>query len=702
MRLVTSAALALTAALACSFQPSASATSAPRSIVADPVFPRRVIGPGAYDVIVVGGGTSGIAAALQAARMGARVALLEETDWIGGQMTAAAVSTMDEGAAAIRQAGLYREFIDRVRSHYAASGKSIGTCYWSSASACFEPLVGQRMLKQMVEATNAKGPGRAEVFIRTTVTGVVRGGAAVRGVVVGGKVPVRGKVVIDATEYGDLLALAGVPYRVGNTRSDALNPDACVQSITYAAVIKKYPGGVPSSLKIAAAPSGYAEARPEFAAVVAPGGSTTPSRLPVSFSYHNAYRGVPDSAAPGSYRSIDHALITKTGVNWANDHPATVRFVEDRTYRKQLACRAKLKTIQFLYHVQSTLGADWSVADDQQYDTAYNREENSCPDIPPSLKEIEWRLPQVPYVREARRAVGVQTLAARDIKRSGAPSVADKTFETGVAVGAYPMDLHACNAAGDLEADLESIGDLQGYSVSGFFQIPAEVLVPGALDGLVLAEKNISQSRLVNGATRLQPSTMLVGQAAGATAALAVSGGQEPRAVSPVAVQRAVIADGSFVSKHQFPDVPATHPRWADVQLATAHGLLTEPGMSTFGPNNTVTRAQAAVLMARLFKTPSPPVETPVSVSVSRAQFAALLARGLGYRPTFVPSGQHFSDVPSTHGVYPFVEYLATRGVRVPCAVGVDVFCPEIPLQRGDAARFAAQAITSIAGQGRR
>ena len=57
-------------------------------------------------------------------------------------------------------------------------------------------------------------------------------------------------------------------------------------------------------------PAGYAEARPEFAAVVAPGGSATLSRLPVSFGYHNAYRGVPDSAAPGSYRGIDHALIS--------------------------------------------------------------------------------------------------------------------------------------------------------------------------------------------------------------------------------------------------------------------------------------------------------------------------------------------------------------------------------------------------------
>src|SRR5258706_16155562 len=117
MRLVLHAALALAAALACSDRPSASATSAPPSIVADPVFPRRAIGPGAYDVIVVGGGTSGIAAALQAARMGARVALLEETDWIGGPMTRAAVSARGERAGAIRKGGRYGGFIDHVRAY---------------------------------------------------------------------------------------------------------------------------------------------------------------------------------------------------------------------------------------------------------------------------------------------------------------------------------------------------------------------------------------------------------------------------------------------------------------------------------------------------------------------------------------------------------------------------------------------------------
>lgn len=50
----------------------------------------------ACDVLVVGGGTGGVAAALAAARRGKRVHLIEETDWIGGQLTAQGISALDE------------------------------------------------------------------------------------------------------------------------------------------------------------------------------------------------------------------------------------------------------------------------------------------------------------------------------------------------------------------------------------------------------------------------------------------------------------------------------------------------------------------------------------------------------------------------------------------------------------------------------
>ncbi|HOK20246.1 MAG TPA: FAD-dependent oxidoreductase, partial [Thermosynergistes sp.] len=109
-----------------------------------------------YDVVVAGGGAGGSAAAIQAARLGASVAIIEETGTIGGQMTAAAVSTMDDMYG--NRSGLYGEFIDKVKACYDEKGKSLGTCYWSPITIAFEPHIGEAVLYEMIEETrNGKG-----------------------------------------------------------------------------------------------------------------------------------------------------------------------------------------------------------------------------------------------------------------------------------------------------------------------------------------------------------------------------------------------------------------------------------------------------------------------------------------------------------------------------------------------------------------
>ena len=70
------------------------------------------IGRRDYDVVVAGGGFGGIAAAIQAARLGASVLVVEPSDWIGGQATAAGVSTMDDLSRL--RSGLYLEFLSKV------------------------------------------------------------------------------------------------------------------------------------------------------------------------------------------------------------------------------------------------------------------------------------------------------------------------------------------------------------------------------------------------------------------------------------------------------------------------------------------------------------------------------------------------------------------------------------------------------------
>ena len=91
-------------------------------------------------VLVVGGGTSGIAAGVQAARMGVDAMIVEETPWLGGMLTAAGVSAVD-GNYNLR-ASFWGEFLDSLATHY-GSLDALKTGWVSNVQ--FEPSVGNRI-----------------------------------------------------------------------------------------------------------------------------------------------------------------------------------------------------------------------------------------------------------------------------------------------------------------------------------------------------------------------------------------------------------------------------------------------------------------------------------------------------------------------------------------------------------------------------
>src|SRR6185295_491084 len=109
------------------------------------------------------------------------------------------------------------------------------------------------------------------------------------------------------------------------------------------------------------------------------------------------------------------------------------------------------------------------------------------------------------------------------------------------------------------ETALETRADVDG-DFDGFFQIPFEAFIPETLDGFLVAEKNLSQTRLVNGATRLQPVTMLTGQAAGAIAAVAAERRLPPRRLKAFWVQDALVGSGAVIAPRVFSDAPPSHP----------------------------------------------------------------------------------------------------------------------------------------------
>ncbi|MCC6752097.1 MAG: FAD-dependent oxidoreductase [Deltaproteobacteria bacterium] len=630
-----------------------------------------------FDVVIVGAGTGGTAAAIQAARMGARVALLEESTWVGGQATSAGVSSMDVSSAREADYGLYKELIDRVRTHYAGLGKSISTCYWSGDSQCFEPRVGKDKLLELLRAAPS-GKGSLELFTQVSVAAVLKSGQAVTGVRTSGGEIFQARVLVDATEHGDLLPLAGVRYRVGNATSDAPNAAACLQDLTYVAIAKKYPKGLPTGLAFSSAPPGYAEAKPHFERVIRKGGTSwfgLAPYYPYDAVTHAAYRGTPDSTGAGSYTAANaatSAAITKTGINWANDHPALnlynpapgvtnptlpVRYLEDRTYRAQVDCEARLKTLQFLYYLQTDLGEPlWSVANDEGYDPA------PCPNIPAAFRSLERHFPLYPYVRESRRMIGSRTLTARHLVNDpGVPR--SKTLEpSAIAVGGYANDLHNCSSDATLESALETRADVSSGRV---FQIPLEAFLPETLDGFLPAEKNFSQSRLANGATRLQPTTMATGQAMGALAALAVARGIAPRAVKPVLVQNALVKAGARLSLYRFDDMPPGHALWPAVELVSARGVMVGGSDGRFRVADPLSRAETAIVLARL----------------------------LGLATSTPPATPSFQDVPADHFAYGAIEAIKRAGLTGGCSTSPPRYCPDEPLTRAMLASFLARGL---------
>lgn len=616
-----------------------------------------------YDVVVVGGGAGGMAAALQAARMGMRVIILEETDLIGGQINP--VPNMDGGSTPGSGTGIYKEFIDRVSTYYATTGrfpeaKSIGTCYWQNLTKCFEPKVGREIMLSMLSS--------AGVTVKTGVKiqAVNKSGNVVTGVSLSDGSTYQGKIVMDATEYGDLMPLAGVKYRIGNVvGGEPYGDNACVQDITYAVPIKQY-STIPEALLIKNKPPGYDANLNSYRAVVTREGEKSWSgKLPVNFLVHNAYRGIPDSTNPKNYvASLTGEGITKTMINWANDYPdsnLSIKYIEDKNYRQTANCEAKLKTIGFIYYLQTELGMkNWSIATDEGFNTTLNQA-NLCANIPSELKEIEKQFPPIPYVRESRRLLVKDTLTGSEILRVGTPLSAVTKFADSLAVGDYPNDLHGCDSDSNLEV---SLGDSASQiTPGGLFQVPFTAFIPESVDGFLVASKSLGVSRIVNGATRLQPIEMAIGQAAGALAAKAILQGQQPRFVKPFVVQDILLTAGVSLAATYFNDVPYGNPRWADVQLTNIYGIMNGVGGGNFGVANKLSRADASIVISRLFNI-----------------------------PTYTPSAPTFTDVPTSHYAYSYVEGFFKKGIAAGCSSFPARFCPDGSITKSQLAVFVSKA----------
>jgi len=163
-----------------------------------------------YDVVVFGATSGGVTAAVQAARMGKKVVLLEPGKYVGG-MTSGGLGWIDiKGTESV--GGLAREFFDRVVKHYASKG--IDTKKFGNSGWVVEPHVAEKIFNDMLsEAKVPFEPG----FRLASVT---KDGARITSISNEGNKAIEGAMFIDATYEGDLMAKAKVSYIIGRESSD--------------------------------------------------------------------------------------------------------------------------------------------------------------------------------------------------------------------------------------------------------------------------------------------------------------------------------------------------------------------------------------------------------------------------------------------------------------------------------------------------
>jgi hypothetical protein len=474
----------------------------------------------ACDVLVVGGGCGGVAAALAASDMGRRVILTEGTTWLGGQMTSQAVPS-DEHPW-VERTGVkarYRLLRDAVRQRYKQTRRlteaarhdplvNPGQAWVSKISS--EPVIFREVLNEMMRPALTQGTLRCLFRHRPAEAVVERDRISAVGfedLQTGEQVMITAHYVLDATEEGDLLPLAGCELIMGAESAETTGephalqgpPDPMdQQAITWCAALEWRPGE-DHTLERPAAYEFWCSYRADFWPGPQLGWTTQEPEtgLPLSrplFAQH----GEQDLWTFRRIRYGGHyadQICDVTVLNWPQvDYWLTPLIGVPAAERAESFRRARELTLCFIYWMQTA-------APRPDGGTGYPGL-RLCPEV----LGTQDGLAAAAYVRESRRIAAEFTVLETDVgveARLGADRAA--AFADTVGVGCYRIDLHPSTAG-------RGYLDIATYP----FQIPLGALLPQRLDNLLAASKCLGVTHVTNGCYRLHPVEWNVGEAAGA------------------------------------------------------------------------------------------------------------------------------------------------------------------------------------------
>jgi hypothetical protein len=439
-----------------------------------------------FDVLVVGGGNAGCAAAIAAARHGANTLLLERYGFLGGTATAAMVGpwmTFHSGQEQI-VGGIAQEMVERLMRKGASPGHLADSSDYVATITPFDPEVHKALLFEMMREAGVSLLLHA-YFLSAQLDGEAVCGATFA--TVGGTRGYRGRVVIDATADALVAASAGVPTQQGDERG-RVQPATLMFRLSHvdlaalAEYLREHPDEMRSSLRplerVPAALTALAGLNELWERARADGLVEVPREL-VSF-FISPY---PDEVTVNMTRVVNIDPLDPDDLTRAE--------VESRLQAMQLLEFFRGRVPGFANARIAATGTQVGI-------------------------------------RESRRIVGRYTLTRDDVLQA-------RRFDDAVARSAYPIDVHNPSGSGTVT---------QRLAPGESYEIPYRTLLPVNREQLLVAGRCISTTHEALASTRLTPTVMTLGQAAGTAAALACARGVPVGDIDTNELRAQLVADG--------------------------------------------------------------------------------------------------------------------------------------------------------------
>ncbi|MDR3436987.1 FAD-dependent oxidoreductase [Telmatospirillum sp.] len=448
------------------------------------------------DVVVAGGGPSGLIAALAAARAGARTLLVEQYGFLGGMATVASVGPFSPFHYDDQQItmGIPQELVQRLIAAGGSTGhlKCVPEYGSGSYMAYFDREVYKMIAFQMMEEAGVR------LLLHTFIGGTVTEGNRVTGLQVcnkSGFQQVLGKVVVDATGDGDVAARAGAEFKWGRD-SDHLG-----QPMTMFFEMANVDTGALKS---------YIDTHPddvEWASELHAG-----QPLPKAFNQrYFVVQGFTNFVKKAREAGELH-LGRDTVLLQSTMRDGTIVFNSTRVGK-----------------LRGTDVNDFTEAEIEGRKQAMSLAAFAKKYLPGFADAYVCSTGAQIGVRESRHVVGEYLLTPDDV-------ASGRRFPDVVARGFFPIDVHDPTGGKGYQA-----GGSTWIKPKGPYDIPLRCLIPKAIDGLVMTGRNISASHEAHGSLRVQGTAFAIGQASGAAAAVAAKDDCQPRDVDVGKVQRILI-----------------------------------------------------------------------------------------------------------------------------------------------------------------